>query len=159
MDTKNLIEALRAHPFLDGFRPEDIDKLASLAFEVRFDTDQMIFREGDESSFFYLLLEGKAALETHAPGRTLLIQTLGPGDELGWSSVLSPVRKQFQARCLEPVRALAFDGARLIEACNADARFGATLMRRVLGIVAERLAATRMQLLDIYKKPSGAKLA
>ncbi len=157
METKNLIEALKAHPFLDGFCPEDIDKLAGLAFQVRFETDQMIFREGDESSFFYLLLEGKVTLETHAPGRTLLIQTLGPGDELGWSSVLSPVRKQFHARCLEPVKALAFDGARLLEACNADTRFGVTLMRRVLGIVAERLLATRMQLLDLYKKPSGAK--
>lgn len=159
METKALVEALKAHPFLEGFRLEDVEKLAGMAFEVRFDTDQMIFREGDESSFFYLLLEGKVALETHAPGRTLRIQTLGPGDELGWSSVLSPVRKQFQARALEPVRALAFDGARLLEACNSDCGFGLALMRRVLGIVAERLQATRVQLLDLYKKPAGAKVS
>jgi CRP-like cAMP-binding protein len=151
------MESLRAHPFLEGFRPEDIENLAGMAFKVHFDPDQVIFREGDESSFFYLVLEGKIALETHAPGRTLRIQTLGPGDELGWSSVLSPVRKQFQARCLEPVRALAFDGARLLEACNTDCTFGLNLMRRVLGIVAERLQATRVQLLDLYQKPAGAK--
>ncbi len=157
METKILLETLRTHPFLEGFRPEDIENLAGMAFQVRFDTDQVIFREGDESSFFYLVVEGKIALETHAPGRTLRIQTLGPGDELGWSSVLSPVRKQFQARCLEPVKALAFDGARLLEACNNDCTFGLNLMRRVLGIVAERLQATRVQLLDLYQKPAGAK--
>ena len=37
--------------------------------EVQFARDQVIFREGDESSLFYLLLSGKVALEVTAPGR------------------------------------------------------------------------------------------
>lgn len=157
MDTQQFIEVLQSHPFLEGFRAEFIEKLAGLAFQARFDTDQMVFREGDHSSLFYLILEGKVALEIHAPGRTLRIQTLGPGDELGWSSMLRPVRKQFQARCLEPVRAVALDGARVLQACESDHPFGVAVTRRLLGVVAERLQATRMQLLDIYK-PGGPKI-
>ena len=60
---KNLVEILKGHVFLAGFRPEHIDRLAALSNEVHFDRDQIIFREGDESSFLYLILSGKVALE------------------------------------------------------------------------------------------------
>ena len=156
MDPKKLVEILKSHPFLENFRLEHIEKLAGMASQVSFQPDQIIFREGDESSLFYLLLEGKVALETRATGRTLRIQTLQAGDELGWSSVVKPVQKFFQARSIDPVKALAFDGARLLEACDQDCSFGYALMRRVLGVVAERLQATRVQLLDVYR-PGGSK--
>jgi CRP-like cAMP-binding protein len=107
---------------------------------------------------FYLLLSGKIALEASAPGRVVRIQTLGEGDELGWSSFLSDAGgKQFQARSIEPARALAFDGARLRQAFEQDPAFGLALMQRLLRVVAERLQATRVQLLDLYA-PRGTKL-
>lgn len=144
------LDELRAHPFLEGFKAEHLEVLAGLATETTFRKDEMIFRQGAESSLFYLLLSGRVALEVPMPGRTLRIQTVGAGEELGWSSLLSPVEKQFQARSLEPVRALAFDGARLIAACDTNCSLGYDLMRRVLHVVAERLQNTRLQLIDLY---------
>jgi CRP/FNR family cyclic AMP-dependent transcriptional regulator len=154
----SLIEAIQNHPFVTGFRPQHLEKLAELAHEARFDRDRIIFREGDASSFFYLILSGKVALEVTALGRTVRVQTLGEGEELGWSSVLPSEGKHFQARALGSVKALVFDGARLREACEEDCSFGYALMRRLLAVVAERLQATRVQLLDLYS-PSGAKEA
>lgn len=157
--SKNLVETLKEHAFVAGFQPAHIDRLAAMAHEVHFDRDQIIFREGDESSFFYLILSGKVALEVTALGRTLRVQTLREGEELGWSSVLpTSGGKQFQARALTTVRALAFDGARLREACEQDCAFGYALMRRLLQVVAGRLQAFRLQLLDIYS-PQGPKSA
>jgi CRP-like cAMP-binding protein len=149
---------LKQHPFVKDFQPKHIDKLGELGHEVRFERDRVIFREGDASSFFYLIISGKVALEVTALGRTLRVQTLGDGEELGWSSVLASEGKHFQARALGSVRAIVFDGARLREACEQDCSFGYTLLRRILGVVAERLQATRIQLLDMYS-PSGAKQA
>jgi len=157
MTLENLANTLREHPFLRGFAAEHIDRLAAMASEVRFGKSEFIFREGDESSFFYLLLTGKVALETNTPGRILRIVTLGPGEELGWSSVTPSHSKQFQARSLEETQALAFDGVRLQHACEEDCRFGYTLMTAMLRVVAERLQSTRMQLLDIYS-PAAAKV-
>jgi CRP-like cAMP-binding protein len=85
MEAKTLTEALRDHPFLEGMKPNHVQKMAEVAMEVQFSRDQVIFREGDESSLFYLLLSGKVALEVTAPGRIVRVQTLGEGDELGWS--------------------------------------------------------------------------
>lgn len=147
---QDLAKVLRAHPFLAGMKDESLQVLASLAGEMSFRKDELIFRQHDESSLFYLLLEGRVALEVAMPGRTVRIQTVGPGEELGWSSMLSPMRKQFQSRSLEAVRALAFDGARLRAACDADCALGYDLMRRILGVVAERLQNTRLQLIDMY---------
>ena len=158
MKEASLIEAIRNHPFSKEFLPPHLDKLAELAQLARFERDQIIFREGDESSFFYLLLSGKVALEVTALSRTLRVQTVGAGEELGWSSAI-PVRgKQFQARALGTVKAIVFDGARLREACALDCAFGYAMMKRLLVVVAGRLQATRMQLLDLYS-PHGAKEA
>ena len=150
MTFDNLANTLREHPFLEGFEPEHIDKLAGMASEVRFGKGELIFREGDQSSFFYLLLSGKVSLETNTPGHMLRIVTLGRGEELGWSSVTAHHSKQFQARSLEETQALAFDGVRLQHACEEDCRFGYTLMRAMLRVVAQRLQSTRLQLLDMY---------
>jgi len=157
MQAKSLAEILQEHPFLEGFKPEHVQKMAELALEVQFGRDQIIFREGQESGLFFLILSGKIALEVSAPGRIFRVQTLEAGEELGWSSVLGEGGKHFQARSLETVRALAFEGSRLRQLCEQDPAFGYALMKRLLKVVAERLQATRLQLLDVYA-PRAAKL-
>jgi len=141
---------LRHHPFVAEFEPRHVEKLATLAREVRFERDQVLFREGDDCSEFYLIVTGLVALEIAAPGHTLRIQTLFAGDELGWSALLMGRGKHFQARTLERVDALSFEASELLAACRQDTLFGFTLMQRLLGVVAERLQATRLQLLDMY---------
>ena len=124
---KEIREILGGHPFLKEFQPQHIDKLAELAQNAQFERDQIIFRERDASSFFYLIVSGKVALEVTALGRTLRVQTISDGEALGWSSVLPSEGKYFQARALGAVRALVFDGARLREACEGGLRLGLRL--------------------------------
>ena len=150
MMKESLVATLRHHPFVSEFEPEHIEKLAKLAREVRYDRDQILFREGDDFADFQLIVTGLVALEIAAPGHTFRVQTLFAGDELGWSALLMGRGRHFQARTLERVDALAFNGAELLEACREDPRFGFVFMQRLLAVVAERLQATRLQLLDMY---------
>jgi CRP-like cAMP-binding protein len=150
MSAATLLTVLRKHPFVDDFRPEHIERLRTLAREVSFDCDQTIFREGDDCHDFYLIVAGRVALEMQEPDYVLRVQTLSAGDELGWSAILMGRGKYFQARALEPVEALAFDGPQLFDACREDRAFGFALMFRMLGVVSERLQATRLQLHDMY---------
>jgi len=147
---ENHLSTLRHHPFVLEFEARHVERLAALAKDVRFDRNHVIFREGDECSEFYLVVNGLVALEIAAPGHTFRVQTLFAGDELGWSALLMGSGKHFQARALERVEALAFEGADLLAACREDPAFGFALMQRLLGVVAERLQATRLQLLDSY---------
>jgi len=132
------------------FAPHHVERLAALARDVRFEREQVIFREGDDCSEFYLVVTGLVSLEIVAPGHTFRVQTLFAGDELGWSALLMGSGKQFQARVLERSDMLAFQAADLLAACREDPAFGFALMQRLLAVVAERLQATRVQLLDMY---------
>jgi len=147
---QSLLDVLQKHPFVAEFRPEHTARLAALARQVHFDADQVIFHEGDEFSVFYLLGDGMVALELEAPGHVLRVQTLYAGDELDWSAVLPHAGKHFQARALTPVAALAFEGEQLLASFKADPEFGLAFMLRLMGVVSERLRATRLQLLDMY---------
>ena len=150
MSAATLLATLRKHPFVDEFQPEHIERLRALAREVAFGADEVIFREGDDTHDFYLIVSGRVALEMQEPDHVLRVQTLAAGDELGWSSVLMGRGKYFQARALERTEALALDGTQLLAACRSDPAFGFAFMYRMLGVVSERLQATRLQLHDMH---------
>jgi CRP-like cAMP-binding protein len=146
----DILSAVQHHPFVQGMTPEHCATLAGLARRTSYGKDEIIFAEGDQKHEFFLLLKGRVALEMMAEGKPLRVHALEGGDELGWSSVLSGRGKFFQARALEPVEALAFDGYVLLEKCRSDTGFGYKIMHRLLGVVSERLQAARLQVLDRY---------
>jgi CRP-like cAMP-binding protein len=147
-NVETLMAILSRYPFAEELRPSDLAKLCTMACEVPFRKNEIIFREGDECSTFYLLTAGRVILEIEVGGCPLGIETLEAGDELGWSSMLMRDRRHFQARALEPSHALAFDGAELNRACKEDPAFGYALLYRLLGVVARRLQLTRMRLVE-----------
>ena len=159
MECKSLFEGAREQPFLKGLSAEHVEKIMTMASEVQFTADEIIFREGAKSDFFYLLLSGKVALEIRTSGHILRVQTLGVGDELGWSSYLEEETRRFQARALVQVQALRFDGARLRKACKEDRELGYALEHRLLQVVSSRLNATLLQLSDIYTPPKSSQKA
>lgn len=139
------------HPFFQGMKAGHLELLARAAREVKFAAGDIVFREGDGAGQFFLLRTGRVLLDTHAPGREAVrIQTLGPGDALGWSWLFPPFVWHFSATALEPTTAMAFDGARLLAACERDSALGYDLMKRVARVMMLRLQATRLQLLDVY---------
>lgn len=148
--TEPVLTLLQRHPFIEEFPPAYVEKLVAMATRVRFERDQVIFREGDDCSEFYLIVSGLVALEIDALDHVLRVHTLAAGDELGWSALLMGQGKHFQARALERVEALALDGGELLAACKQDTAFGFAFMHRLLGVVAGRLQATRLQVLDMH---------
>ena len=150
MTKDTLLAVLHKHPFVEEFQEEHIEKLATFAKEVELPRDHVVFHEGDDTHDFYLIVQGRVALEIEAPDYTFRVQTLAAGDEFGWSAILMGRGKHFQARALQDVKALAFDGPTLLAACREDKAFGFALMYRLLGVVSERLQATRLQVLDMY---------
>jgi CRP-like cAMP-binding protein len=141
---------LLKHPFVAGLPTRLIEELAPLAHEVRFDPGHIVFREGEDCHDFYLVVAGRVALEIASGGTALRVQTVTGGDEFGWSAVLMGRGKHFQARALDQVEAIAFDGIEVMKLCREDTALGFEFMHRLLNVVSERLHATRLQLLDMY---------
>ncbi|MBZ5608473.1 MAG: cyclic nucleotide-binding domain-containing protein [Acidobacteriia bacterium] len=158
ISTQEFIEVTKDQDVLKAFGPQHLERLAELAEEVEFHRDQIIFREGDRHGLFYLILDGGVGLEIMTARHAVTLQTLHAGDAMAWSSLLNESGgAHFQARALTPTRALAFDGAKLRQTCDADPAFGYRMMRALLSLVTERLDVTRMQLLDMYATPGAMR--
>ena len=142
-------------PLLAGLEPRILQLVAGCASTARFAAGDLVAREGSPANSFFALREGRVALELAAPTRTVVIETLGPGDVCGWSWLFAPYRWQFDVRAIEPVSALSFDGACLRGKIEADDALGYALMRRFVSVLLDRLQATRLRLVDVYGNPAG----
>ena len=151
VETKTLESYLAEHPLFRRLDPAYIKLLAGCAVNQRFDADQVIFRQGESADHFYLIRHGKVSVEipvSHQRRQT--IQTIGEDEVLGWSWLFPPYAWHFDARALDPTRAVALDAACLRGKCEEDPALGYLLMQRVSVIMLERLQAARLQLLDLY---------
>jgi CRP-like cAMP-binding protein len=151
MTLETLEPIIRQHPFLQGLEPQYLKLIVGCASNVRFKAGQSLFREGEEANQFYMIRQGKVALQISAPPRTVItLQTVREGDILGWSWLVPPYRWRFDARALDATRAIALDGKCLRAKSEEDHNFGYEMMKRFSNVMVERLEATRLQLLDVY---------
>ena len=143
--------------FFAGLSPHHLQLLADSAMEMTFAPGQMILEEGSPANRFYLILEGKVVLESEvAEHGTVPIQTLGPGDGLGWSWLFPPYSIHLSARAVAPTRTIFFYGTRLREQCEQDHELGYQLMGRIAAVATQCLRAIQLRLAECAapSKPS-----
>ena len=96
---ESIEKAISKHPFLEGMSPHQLALVRDFAIRVHFTRDEMIFREGDPATRFYLLQNGRVALESFVVNRgKVVIDTLHGGEVLGWSWLFPPHLWHFDAR-------------------------------------------------------------
>ena len=148
---QTLHEELSGHPFLSGMEERLVGAVADCAHDVTFEPGRTIFRQGEEANEFYLITRGRVAVEMPvASGGTMVIQTLTGGAALGWSWLVPPHRWRFDARSVELTHAVAFDGRCLRGKIETDHDLGYELLRRFAVVMAQRIEASRIQLIDVY---------
>lgn len=148
---ETLERILAEHPFFKGLEEPYLQLLVGCASNVRFNAGEVIFREGEQANKFYLIRQGKVAVEMFAPSRgPIILQTLGEGEVLGWSWLVSPYKWRFDGRAVELTRAIALDGECLRGKCEEDHDLGYELMKRVSLVMEKLVQATRLQLADVY---------
>jgi CRP-like cAMP-binding protein len=149
--TETLEPIIREQPFFQGLEERHIQLITGCARNVRFDEGSVIFREGEDANEFYLIREGLVSVEVIVPHKgSTTVQTVSVGEVLGWSWLFPPYRWHFQARTQKATLALAFDGKCLRAKCEAEHDLGYELLKRFSHVIADRLDATRIQLLDVY---------
>jgi CRP-like cAMP-binding protein len=154
---ESLYDLISHQPFFKGLSPHQLQLLADSAMQMNFAAGKVIFEEGGPANRFYLILEGKIALESELEGRgTIPIETLGPGDDLGWSWLFPPYYLHFSARALAPSRTIFFYGTRLREQCEQDHEFGYQLMKRIADALVRSLRATQRRLAETHETVTAA---
>lgn len=152
------MQALLAEaPFFRDFPPALLGLVAPYARSESFRPGQYLIHDGDPAASFFLIRYGTVAIELAAPptGR-ITLQTIGEGELLGWSWLTPPYRWSFDGVAVTLVRTVCLDADGLRAACDANHELGYHLLRRMVSVMAGRLTAARLQMLDLYGPPPGA---
>ncbi len=147
----NVIDTLRGISFLNDIDPDHLQQIASIAELRVFDTNDILFHEGEFAEYVYLVVTGKIVLEL-CPS-TIYQKTLmsvGPGEMLGWSSFVEQRNYASTGVVVAPTLLVKIDGKRLRAICDRDPEFGYDFMHRIMRALAKRLTTTWSQLANIY---------
>lgn len=148
---RGLHEVVVEHPFFAGLEPRHAGIVAGCAELASYEPGSALGLAGKPADSFFLVRHGKVALELAAPGREpFVLDTVSEGEVVGWSWLFEPHVWQFDARAVDRVGVVRFDGACLRGKAEADPVLGYELMRRFARVLVQRFADTRLQLLDVY---------
>jgi CRP-like cAMP-binding protein len=151
VDIEPLATRVALHPALAGMARSHLTQLMAVAMTARFKKGETIIREGEFANRFYLIENGKVAIESvDSAGEPVVIETIGLGQLLGWSWMFPPYSCQFTARAVEPTTAIFFYGTILREHCEKDHSLGYELLKRISAVMVKRLQAARKQIASTY---------
>lgn len=153
--TGTVAARISAHPFFAALTDDQRAALAGDGTAVMFTVGERLFDEGGSADRFWLIEDGRIALEMQVPGRgDQVVETLASGTVLGWSWLHPPYRWHFRAVARLATTAIEFDAPSVRRRCDADPAFGYAALRLFTPVITERLQATRLRLLDLYAAPS-----
>jgi CRP/FNR family cyclic AMP-dependent transcriptional regulator len=148
---RTIDELITDSPTFGGLEPAQLEFIAGCARNEHVEAGTMLMREGEPAERFWLIRRGVVALELYAPGREpLVIETLEPGDVVGWSWLFAPYRWALDGRTQGDCHLITFDGVCLRGKCESDHDLGYALMSRFAADIVGRLQATRLQLADVH---------
>ncbi|MEV0493064.1 Crp/Fnr family transcriptional regulator [Streptomyces atratus] len=126
-------------------------RLLGIAREVNIPEGTHIFEEGSPADHFWIIRSGTVTLDVPVPGqRPAVIESLGFGELVGCSWLFPPYVWQLGAKAMTPVRAERFDAVTVRMMMDADPAFGSAIGQWVGRVLAHRLQAARIRLLDLY---------
>jgi MFS family permease len=100
-----LVELLRGIPIFAPLPAPQLERLARALVEVRVDPGSVVFEAGDHGDRFYLIAEGRAAVDIGDEP----VRTLEPGDFFGEIALLRDVPRTATVRAITGLRLLALD--------------------------------------------------
>lgn len=143
-------------PIIDALPPGPRERLGARVTRREVDPGTTFMHEGDVTSSLAIIVRGRVALRLRVPERgSVTILTLEAGDIVGWSAIVPPYRATTSATALEPTELATLDALDLRELLANDTEVAARFLPPVMESVAARVAATRDQLLDLFRGAGG----
>lgn len=151
----DLIEQISGTMLASHIGEKYMEAFASRGTVLFCEPDELLFQEGDCNESTYIVVKGQVELFMTVPGRgESRILSLGRGDLVAWSSITGDAIMTCSARCLQPTTLLRWKSQEIHAQMQADKEFGYRFMKLTSAVLAKRLIATRLQLLDLFAAPA-----
>ena len=151
MNDSSLFKKLQGISFLRGIDPAHLEQIASISEVCEYDAQEILFHEGEEAEYVYLVVTGKIMLEL-CPSTIYQknLMSVGPGEMLGWSAFVEQCNYASTGIVVVPTQLIRIEGKRLRAICDNDLEFGYDFMHRIMRGLAKRLTTTWSQLANVY---------
>jgi CRP-like cAMP-binding protein len=109
--SEDTVALLARVPVFATLARDDLARVAEVTVPRRFDPNEVVFREGDESDTCYVVRNGHArAITEHSDGRTITLANFGPGDIFGELAMFDDERRSATVEALDKLEAIAILG-------------------------------------------------
>jgi CRP-like cAMP-binding protein len=133
-----------------GFAPvaeESLKAVAQMAEEALVSVGTEIHREGEPANTLSLIVDGEVDIQyVLGTGERRTVDTLGPGDILGWPAMVEPYRITCFAIARRATRLIHIDAVKIRALCDRDATLGYRILGQIIKLLSERLETARIQI-------------
>ncbi|MEM8667054.1 MAG: Crp/Fnr family transcriptional regulator [Planctomycetota bacterium] len=155
MDFAAGVDLLRQMDLTAGLSEPELTQLAQIARHEDIQAATVLFREGQNQSHIYWVIDGSITLETTGERlKPLLLLTVGPGEVLAWSAVVGNSRMTATATTITDCRLIGFPAEELRVLCDQNHELGYRVMHSIAENLSRRLHATRQQLIGSFRDSS-----
>jgi len=136
------IKFLKTVPFFNELSDRQLKTVSGILFERKYETDELIFEEGQPGAALFLILDGRVAVEMHHENRTTTLAILDRGAFFGEMALLDEAPRSANARSLERTYALALYRNDLSQLIQRDPQTACQIYRALARMVGDRLRST-----------------
>jgi CRP/FNR family transcriptional regulator len=142
-DLADRIALLRNVGVFTGLSEEDLAAIAEVSVSRRFETGEVVFREGDGGDTCYVVRSGLArAVRQHSDGRSITLAHFGTGDIFGELAMFDEEPRSATVDVIEEVEVVAIPGRDMQRLMREHPEIAVKL----IAALAQRLRATNERL-------------
>jgi CRP/FNR family transcriptional regulator len=109
--SEDTIALLHRVPVFSALADDELARVAEVTVPRRFDSGEVVFREGDESDTCYIVRSGHVrALREHQDGRSITLARFGPGDIFGELAMFDNESRSATVEAIERTEVIAILG-------------------------------------------------
>ena len=144
MDKVRCAEALKSSQLFYDLSPDQISKVVDICSEEFYEAGVRIFSEGDSAHRFYVVEEGKVAIEMEVrigsrTRKQATLEVITRGQIVGWSALSDRLRFTMSAVATENTELIACEGKLLFEIFEEDHDLYQKVIRALSNVVTNRV--------------------
>lgn len=136
------IRFLKTVPFFNELSNWQLKKVSEIVFERSYDTEEVIFEQGQPGAALFLIVDGQVSVEASRDHMIASLATLERGAFFGEMALLDEAPRSASAKAVNQTKCLALYRNDLSRLIHSDPSTACHIYRALARIVGDRLRST-----------------
>jgi CRP/FNR family transcriptional regulator, cyclic AMP receptor protein len=133
---------LREFKVFDELNERELESVAKIAKTETLGTGARLTEIGSPASRLYLIKDGLVDVAVSGPGgKEVVVDQVGPGDVIGWSTLTGPYLYTASCTCAERTGLIVLNGSRLRELFEMNNHIGYRVLKGMGSVISRRVTA------------------